>query len=125
MKQWLHPIHFALAMGFALSSCDSQKDPVDNRLPVAATTTLVADMVEDIGGGHVRVVTLMPAGANPHTYEPSRKEQHRLHETKLAFTNGLQLEEGLAELLEDYKHKGGTVLELASAINAANSRKLA
>jgi manganese/zinc/iron transport system substrate-binding protein len=92
---------------------------------VAATTTLIADMVGDIGGGHVRVLTLIPPGVNPHTYQLSKDEERQLREFKLAFSNGLQLEGGMTESLKEYEHKGGTVLELASAINAANSKKLA
>ncbi len=125
MKQWLLPTSLTFGLGLALCSCDSKRNAHDGRLPVAATTTLIADMVADIGGSHVRVVTLIPATSNPHTYLLSKNESRMLNETKIAFSNGLQLEAGVSEWLEDYKEKGGTVLELASAINAANSRKLA
>jgi manganese/zinc/iron transport system substrate-binding protein len=125
MKQYLLPAGFAIAAGLGVCSCDSRKETADARLPVAATTTMIAEMVRDIGGGHVRVAVLIPAGADPHTCEASKNEATELADAKLAFSNGLQLEEGLSAIMEDYRHKGGTVLELASAINKANCKKLA
>jgi manganese/zinc/iron transport system substrate-binding protein len=125
MKQWLTPTSLTIGVALVLCSCGSKRDDDAGRLPVAATTTLIADMVTDIGGSHVRVVTLIPATSNPHTYLLSKDEARVLHDAKVVFSNGLQLEAGVSEWLEEYKKKGGTVLELASAINAANSRKLA
>jgi manganese/zinc/iron transport system substrate-binding protein len=125
MKQWLAPASLTVAVGLALCSCHSKRNANDGKLPVAATTTLIADMVTDIGGSHVRVVTLIPSSANPHTYLLSKDEARMLQDAKIIFSNGLQLEAGVSELLEEYKRHGGTVLELASAINPANSRKLA
>jgi manganese/zinc/iron transport system substrate-binding protein len=42
----------------------------------------------------------------------------------VTFSNGLLLENGMSALLDRHKQKGGIVLELASAINEANRRKL-
>ncbi len=38
---------------------------------VVATIYPVADMVQQVGGSAVEVVTLLPAGASPHTFEPT------------------------------------------------------
>lgn len=125
MKQCLLPASLAIAAGWWLCSCDSHKETANATLPVAATTTMIADMLRDIGGGHVRVAVLIPAGADPHTYVPSKKDATEFDQARLAFSNGLQLEDGVSAVMDDYKHKGGTVLELAAAINKANCKKLA
>ncbi len=125
MKQWCLPVTLALTAGWTLCSCDSKPGVAEARLPVAATTSLIADMVGDIGDGHVRVLTVIPLDADPHTYAPSKDDERKLREARIAFSNGLQLEGGLAGLLERFQKSGGAVLELASAINPANCKKLA
>ena len=40
------------------------------KLKVAATIHLLADIVANVGGDKVDVVTIMPPGASPHTFEP-------------------------------------------------------
>lgn len=125
MKQWIVVSGPALLAGLALCSCDSKPDAADGRLTVTATTTMIANMVEDIGDGHVRVLALTLPGQDPHTYEPSKNDELKLDRAKITFSNGLLLESGMSPLLDAYKHKGGVVLELASAVNEANRKKLA
>jgi manganese/zinc/iron transport system substrate-binding protein len=91
---------------------------------VAATTSLIADMVESVGAGHVRVMPLMEAGVDPHATRPSKVAERNLSQAKVTFSNGLLLESGMSALLDRHKQKGGVVLELASAINEANRKKL-
>jgi len=124
MKQCLPAFSLALAAGWALCSCDSKPDPKDGRLPVAATTTMIADMVENIGAGHVRVMPLMEAGVDPHSTKPSKVAERSLGQAKVTFGNGLLLESGMNAMLDRHRQKGGLVLELASAINEANRKKL-
>src|SRR5690242_17065438 len=103
MKQSLAPASLVIAAGLWLCSCDSHKEPAAAPVPVAATTTMIADMVREIGGANVRVTVLIPAGADPHTHEPSKKEAAEFASARLAFSNGLQLEDGASAVLEDYK----------------------
>jgi manganese/zinc/iron transport system substrate-binding protein len=72
----------------------------DARLAVVCTTGQVADMIRGIGGGHVRVQTLIPPGADPHRYELSAEDLRRLGAAQAVFYNGLGLEPFMAEALE-------------------------
>ncbi|MDD4017767.1 MAG: zinc ABC transporter substrate-binding protein [Kiritimatiellae bacterium] len=49
-------------------------------------------LVKRLAGESVEVQTLLPAGADPHTYEPSARQVKRLSETALVFTLGLPFE---------------------------------
>jgi ABC-type Zn uptake system ZnuABC Zn-binding protein ZnuA len=52
MKQRSFLVGLALAAGLALASCDSSSPPAaaaDGKLPVVTTTTMITDMVKDIG----------------------------------------------------------------------------
>jgi manganese/zinc/iron transport system substrate-binding protein len=114
----------AFAAGLILASCDSSKPaaPPDGKLPVVTTTTMITDMVKDIGGDHVRLMPLMGPGVDPHLYKPSADDARKLHEAKVVFYNGLMLEGRMGELFEKSKREGKAVHELGAAVNKANRK---
>ena len=67
---------------------------------VIATTTIVADLVEQVGGDLVVVESLMADGVDPHSYRATPRDIDRLVRADLIVANGLHLEGKLAELLE-------------------------
>ena len=67
---------------------------------VTATTTVVADLVEQVGGNLVVVESLMADGVDPHSYRATPRDIDRLVRADLIVANGLHLEGKLAELLE-------------------------
>ncbi|MFM8735160.1 MAG: metal ABC transporter solute-binding protein, Zn/Mn family [Pirellulales bacterium] len=70
------------------------------RLRVLATTTVVADLVRQVGGGRIDVDCLMAAGIDPHSYKPTPLDADRLASAGLVVASGLDLEGRLAALLE-------------------------
>ena len=70
-------------------------------LPVAATTTIVGDVVRAVGGPDVEVRVLLPCGADPHAWSPRPAELARLESARLIFINGFDLEGFLRRLLEN------------------------
>lgn len=113
----------AIAAALALSSCDAPPpEPADGKLPVVTTTTMITDMVKDIGGEHVRVMALMGPGVDPHLYKPSADDARKLREAKVTFYNGLMLEGRMEEMFEKSRKEGRSVHELGSAINKANRK---
>lgn len=117
----------ALACGASLllAACDSSAPsaPSDGRLPVVTTTTMITDMVKDVGGEHVRVLALMGPGVDPHLYKPSADDARKLRDAKVTFYNGLMLEGRMGELFESLKKDGKPVHELGAAINEGNRKK--
>ena len=67
---------------------------------VIATTTVVADLVKQVGGDLVVVESLMADGVDPHSYRATPRDIDRLVRADLIVSNGLHLEGKLAELLE-------------------------
>jgi zinc transport system substrate-binding protein len=61
-------------------------------LQVAATTTVIADLVREVGGPRVRVVTVVPMGADPHSFEPRPSTVQALAQARALFANGMNLE---------------------------------
>lgn len=77
-----------------------EQPPASRRLRVVATTTVVADLVRQVGGPTVEVECLMAPGIDPHSYKPTPRDADRLAGADLVVANGLHLEGKLAELLE-------------------------
>ena len=69
-------------------------------ISVIATTPVVADLVEQVGGDLVVVESLMADGVDPHSYRATPRDIDRLVRADLIVANGLHLEGKLAELLE-------------------------
>ena len=70
------------------------------KVQVVATTSIVADVVGNVGGGLVELKTLMPPGADPHAFEPTPQDIAAVSDAHVIFANGVGLEEFLEPLLE-------------------------
>jgi zinc transport system substrate-binding protein len=86
--------------------------PALAQVQVAATTPILADLVSAVGGDRVRVATVVPPGADPHTFEPTPALAKVLAQTRLLFANGLGLEPFLPKL-KTLLPKGAQVVLLA------------
>ncbi len=53
------------ALLVACSSGNAATSPGEGRLPVLATTTILADIVRNVGGDCVSVDSIVPAGVSP------------------------------------------------------------
>ena len=67
---------------------------------VVCTTTIVADVVQRVGGDRVTVETLMGPGVDPHRYLPTAGDRKKLEAAHLVFFNGLHLEGKMADMFE-------------------------
>jgi ABC-type Zn uptake system ZnuABC Zn-binding protein ZnuA len=76
-----------------------------DRINVIATTSILADLVKNVGGDRVHVRTLLAPGTDPHTYAPSPSDVQAIAESQIIFENGQGLEAWLAELTQN---AGGT-----------------
>jgi manganese/iron transport system substrate-binding protein len=70
------------------------------KLQVVATTSIVADVVRNVGGDLIDLKTLMPVGADPHAFEPTPQDVAAVADAHVVFVNGAGLEEFLEPLLE-------------------------
>jgi len=79
-------------------------DAVDfegERLKVVATTSIIGDVVSQVGDDAIELTTLMDAGENPHSYEPAAKDLTAVAQADIIFVNGWDLEEALVDDLEN------------------------
>jgi manganese/iron transport system substrate-binding protein len=92
----------ALAVLAACTSASSPERPgdQDRKLQVVATTTILGDVVKQIGEEAIDLQVLLPSGSDPHTFEPTPKDIAAISSADLVIINGAGLEESLARLLE-------------------------
>ncbi len=70
------------------------------RMRVVATTSIVADVVANIGGDRIALTTLVPLGADPHSFQPTPQDMAALVDAHVVFANGFGLEAFLKPLTE-------------------------
>ncbi|WP_032390383.1 zinc ABC transporter substrate-binding protein AztC [Rhodococcoides fascians] len=88
----------AAAIGLCLSGCSADGD---DRPVVIVSTNILGDVVQQLVGDEADVVTLMKPNADPHSFEISAQEGARLRTADLIVSNGLGLEEGLQQHLDE------------------------
>jgi ABC-type Zn uptake system ZnuABC Zn-binding protein ZnuA len=92
---------------FVLVACSSPAEPSTtgedesvDKLKVVATTTIVRDVVSQIGADHIDLTVLLPVGTDPHSFDPTPQDIAKVAEADLVFANGAGLEEFLDPLIE-------------------------
>ena len=86
--------------GSAPSAADDAP-PAGERLKVVATTTIVGDVVRQVAGDAVDLAVLLPAGADPHGFQPTPQDAALIANADLILINGLDLEEFLDRLIQN------------------------
>lgn len=96
-----------LAVCLGLVGCSSNGPPSFEGPPVrvVCTTTIVADLVQRVGGERVRVEVLMGPGIDPHKYLPTPGDREKLENAHLVFFNGLHLEGKMVDTFEKGKNR--------------------
>ena len=70
------------------------------RITVATTVGMIADLVRNTGGDRVEVTALMGPGVDPHLYKPSSGDIDVLSIADVIFYGGLHLEGRMVETFE-------------------------
>ncbi|MEH2308652.1 MAG: metal ABC transporter substrate-binding protein [Nostoc sp.] len=100
-------ILFRLCLGMllplALLSC-TQKDSNPNTTKgdkprVVATSTVIADLAQEVAGDEIQLSGILKPGTDPHVYEPVPADSRVLEEANLILYNGYNLEPGLIKLM--------------------------
>lgn len=81
------------------------------RLKVVASFSILGDFVQEVGGEHVSVVTLVGPDGDVHAYEPTPGDVQQVAEAGAIIVNGLGLEGWLDRLLE----ASGTLAKVTEA----------
>ncbi|MEC9482361.1 MAG: zinc ABC transporter substrate-binding protein [Halomonas sp.] len=78
-------------------------------LRVVTSFSVLADMVEQVGGEQVEVTSLVGPDSDTHVFSPSPSDARRVAEADLVVFNGLQLEGWMTRLIEASGYEGPLV----------------
>ncbi len=97
-----------LALSIAIIACtggsaEAGCPEIDGRdINVVATTPMIGEFVSQVGGDNINLTVLMPAEADPHTYDPAPQDAGAIADADLVFYTGLKYEPAaLVKLLEN------------------------
>ena len=107
--------------GSAASPSPSESTGAAADYTVIATTSVFADLAQLALGDNVTIETIIPAGVDVHTFEPSPADAQKLAGANLIVMNGLGLDEWALSLLEAAGKSEEDVLELAEGIDESNA----
>ncbi|MFB0913576.1 MAG: metal ABC transporter substrate-binding protein [Pontimonas sp.] len=121
----------SLATALVLSGCvglggetDLAAPPAESPSPalsIVVSTTVLGGVVSDIArcaeGDDQAVTVVMPAGVDPHDFQPSSAHVASMVAADLVIVNGLGLEEGLLPALDSIGSDGARVLEMGALID--------
>lgn len=126
-------IIFLAFVTFVMFSCNQpsgESDSKSDKLNVVTTTTMITDLLKQIGGEKISVQGLMGAGVDPHLYKATESDVTKLYNADLIIYNGLHLEGKLDDIFEKM-NKGkqktyaiGDAIPKARLINAGNDYAL-
>ena len=104
---------YALAAGFLVAGCggggSEEALAEGEKIRATTTTTIITDLVEQIGDDEVEVTGLMGPGVDPHLYQASQGDVNALLEADVVFYNGLFLEGQMEDILEQASQQTPTV----------------
>ena len=112
MKYWI----LIAIISVTLFSCNDNK-PKDNRFHIVTTTSMVTDLVKNIGGDKVDVQGLMGAGVDPHLYKASEGDVSKLSNANMILYSGLHLEGKLVEVFEKMKRQNINTVAVSDALD--------
>ena len=80
-----------------------------------ASTTFLADIAQNVAGNRLQIESLLPFGADPHSYQPIPQDVAKIADSALLIVNGAEYEHFLEAIIEN---AGGerTVIEASAGL---------
>lgn len=100
-----------------LISCKTEVKKRDGKLKIVTTTTMITDMVKNIGGDKVEVKGLMGSGVDPHLYKASEGDVSKLFNADVIIYSGLHLEGKLEDIFEKMRKQQKKTIAVSDAID--------
>jgi len=94
-----------------LTSCSGTSAP-----DVLTTSTILADITQNVAGDRLTVGALLPFGTDPHSYQPTPQDTAKVSKSKVLIVNGAEYELFLEPLLANANGKA-MVIEASTSLH--------
>ena len=117
------------AVALALAACGADDQPAADETArtvpgaasvpsIIATTTIWADVTRNVAcDGLADVSAIIPAGGDPHSFEPSLRDREAMGNAALIVANGLGLEESLDDTIDAVEADGVAVVRAGEFVD--------
>jgi manganese/zinc/iron transport system substrate-binding protein len=110
MKKWLASMVVLVGLCLLVACGSNQTTNTESgKMVVTTTTGQVADVVKNVGGDKVDVISLMGPGIDPHLYRASQGDIKKLNDAEIIFYNGIHLEGKMEDIFEKMSKDKPTV----------------
>ncbi|MEE3453648.1 metal ABC transporter solute-binding protein, Zn/Mn family [Dialister sp.] len=112
-KYWKYGI---LSLALLLSACGHETPPPSGKIAAAASFGAMEILTKEIGGNLVDVTSLVPAGTEPHDFEPRTKDLIKIKNARLFVYNGMGMEHWADKVLSSASHDNLIIVEASKGI---------
>lgn len=121
-NSWKYIVGMLLMLAvFTLTACgqtkETEKSGKDDTIKVVTTFYPMYDFAKNVVGDAGDVELLIPAGTEPHDYEPSAKDIAKITDADVFVYNSGELETWVKDVLENVDENKVTVVEAAGSID--------
>lgn len=109
-----------LPIALVLSALIASPLALANTVETVASFTVLADIVQQVGGEHVKVKSLVGPNGDPHSFEPTPQDSQALSKADVVFVSGLGMEGWMDRLVQASGYKGKVVV----ASEGVDTRKM-
>lgn len=110
-------ITFGLLLFVFIFNCKDNNNGNNGNLNIVTTTTIITDLVKNIGGDHINVQGLMGSGVDPHLFKASEGDVSKLANADIIFYGGLHLEGKLVEVFEKMSRQNIKTIAVSDALD--------
>ncbi|PBI82167.1 metal ABC transporter substrate-binding protein [Rahnella victoriana] len=109
-----------LPVSLAVAALLSSPLAMAKTVEAVASFSILGDIIQEVGGEHVNVTTLVGPDGDPHSFEPAPKDSKAINASDVVFVSGLGLEGWIDRLVTASGYKG----HLVTASEGVDSRKM-
>ncbi len=122
MHRRVRSIAALICVALAAAGCGSSAMPTASggTYRLLATTSVFADLARLAVGDAVQIESIVPAGVDVHTFEPSPSDAARIASADLIVANGLGLDAWIGKLLNAAGKGGDALLSLGEGLDASD-----
>src|SRR5690554_2468883 len=110
-----HKFFLVLLGSIIIFSCKNNQ-PTNGKPNIVTTTTMITDLVKNIGGDKINVQGLMGSGVDPHLFKASEGDVSKLANADIIFYGGLHLEGKLVEVFEKMSRQNIKTIAVSDAL---------
>ena len=114
----------ALSLGTAVYAADNDtSDSSDQKLKVMASFYPMYDFAVKVGGDKVEVTNMVPAGTEPHDWEPAATDIKDLEDADVFIYNGAGMEHWTEDVLDSLENKDLKVVEASKGLELLEGKE--